>query len=265
MKIPKQTTTVAKGAFDEEVRAKYSNEPGCEEKSEEAANPRSGELSSTSISIVRAEKGNAGVQALQRDRLMHLRHTIKCPYGKGVCPITPHCWRIKVLWKHMLDCKDNDCSYSLCASSRYVLSHYHSCAEANCEVCVPVKETYKRAHTEEEEREILRRCPPKRMRVSRSQPNFVLTRQATNSFDEGRELRTRIIRDGDNDVEERREESKDRCEVSDSMRPFLSQFVYCQLSGATITACSSSDSSDQGGFREVSVSQAIDAENMALT
>lgn len=135
------------------------------------------------------------LQAKQQHRLLHLRHAIKCPYEKTKCPISPHCWKLKLLWKHLLVCKEQYCSTPLCVSSRFLLDHYRKCPKNTCVVCLPVRETYKRAHTEAEEREILLRIPPKRMRVSCSPSNFPVTNR--NTFDEDRDTRTRIMKDID--------------------------------------------------------------------
>lgn len=135
------------------------------------------------------------LQATQRHRLLQLRHAIKCPYAENKCPISSHCGKLKVLWKHLLVCKDQHCKVPLCISSRFLLNHYGSCPKTSCRVCRPVRETYKRAHTEEEERELLLRVPPKRMRVSSSQANFAIQGLKCNSFDEGRNVRTRIVQD----------------------------------------------------------------------
>jgi hypothetical protein len=168
--------------------------------------------------------GDSSILEMQRHRLLQLRHAIKCVYTQGTCPISPYCGKLKILWKHLLICKNDYCQIPLCTSSRYVLYHYGHCKNLTCAVCIPVKDTYKRSHTDAEERELLK-CPPKRMRVSRSQVNFegLLLRASSNnnnnnistnntsnttttttnnqvpfnSFDIGREERTRIMKDDD--------------------------------------------------------------------
>eukprot|EP01038_Epipyxis_sp_PR26KG_P004228 gene4228-6004_t len=80
----------------------------------------------------------------QQQRLLLLRHASKCPHGNGQCPVTPHCWSMKMLWKHIMSCKDQDCKVAHCVSSRYVLSHYSKCKEQSCPVCGPVREAIKR-------------------------------------------------------------------------------------------------------------------------
>lgn len=80
----------------------------------------------------------------QQQRLLLLRHASKCPHENGRCPVTPHCWNMKQLWKHIMSCKDQECKVPHCVSSRYVLSHYSKCKEPTCPVCGPVREAIKR-------------------------------------------------------------------------------------------------------------------------
>merc|ERR1711963_628177 len=47
---------------------------------------------------------------------------------------------MKQLWKHIINCHDENCSVPHCVSSRYVLGHFRKCLEANCPACGPVRE-----------------------------------------------------------------------------------------------------------------------------
>lgn len=87
----------------------------------------------------------------QQQRLLLLRHASKCPHESGRCPVTPHCWNMKQLWKHIMSCKDQECKIPHCVSSRYVLSHYSKCKEATCPVCGPVREAIKRNYLKSQE------------------------------------------------------------------------------------------------------------------
>lgn len=78
----------------------------------------------------------------KRQRLLLLRHASKCTAENGTCAITPHCADMKVLWKHIANCKDSYCKVKHCMSSRYVLSHYRRC-KTPCNICDPVKEIIK--------------------------------------------------------------------------------------------------------------------------
>ena len=82
----------------------------------------------------------------QQQRLLLLRHASKCPHECGTCPVTPHCQGMKRLWKHIAECKDQQCQMAHCVSSRYVLSHYHRCKDPRCAVCGPVREAIQRNH-----------------------------------------------------------------------------------------------------------------------
>ena len=82
----------------------------------------------------------------QQQRLLLLRHASKCPHENGKCPVTPHCAGMKRLWKHIAECKDQQCQMAHCVSSRYVLSHYHRCKDQRCAVCGPVRDAIQRNH-----------------------------------------------------------------------------------------------------------------------
>mmetsp|Transcript_27694 Transcript_27694/g.46512 ORF Transcript_27694/g.46512 Transcript_27694/m.46512 type:complete len:214 (+) Transcript_27694:49-690(+) len=102
----------------------------------------------------------------QQQRLLLLRHASKCPHESGRCPVTPHCWSMKQLWRHVMSCKDQECKVPHCVSSRYVLSHYSKCNEPTCPVCGPVREAIKRNYKLNERQE--RREGPKRRERNRS-------------------------------------------------------------------------------------------------
>lgn len=107
---------------------------------------------------------------VQVERLMHLRHASTCRKGKDECDISTHCWKLQVLWKHLLRCKKEKCT-DICMSTRYLLYHYGQCSDAMCAVCVPVRDSARKVKTPQDERNLLN-VPPKRLRVSLSQSNF---------------------------------------------------------------------------------------------
>jgi E1A/CREB-binding protein len=74
----------------------------------------------------------------------------------GGCPVTQHCAGMRKLWKHIAECKDQQCQTPHCVSSRYVLSHYHRCRERGCAVCQPVREAIQRNHEKARELEAAR-------------------------------------------------------------------------------------------------------------
>jgi hypothetical protein len=80
----------------------------------------------------------------QQQRLLLLLHASKCPHKNGKCPVTPHCAKMKRLWDHIKNCKDQQCRMAHCVSSRYVLSHYHRCKDQRCKVCGPVQDAIRR-------------------------------------------------------------------------------------------------------------------------
>ena len=88
----------------------------------------------------------------KQQRLLLLRHASRCAYEAGKCPVTPHCASMKELWKHIAHCKDQQCSVQHCMSSRYVLSHYRRCKDAKCPACGPVRETIRKSHDKEKDK-----------------------------------------------------------------------------------------------------------------
>ena len=87
---------------------------------------------------VREERKN---QILKQQRwLLFLRHCAKCTAGPNECQYKQTCAIAKELWKHLIDCKDDKCSYPRCAPSRVLLQHHQKCRDKQCPVCMPVKQ-----------------------------------------------------------------------------------------------------------------------------
>jgi hypothetical protein len=64
--------------------------------------------------------------------LCHARH---CTYGLN-CSIIPYCDQWNTVWKHVLVCKDTECTFPQCLSSKIVLAHFQHCARKDeCEYC----------------------------------------------------------------------------------------------------------------------------------
>ena len=78
----------------------------------------------------------------KRHRLLLLRHASQCTAENGTCIITSKCAEMKVLWKHLARCNDNECRVPHCLSSRYILSHWRRC-RSPCNICGPVKKLIK--------------------------------------------------------------------------------------------------------------------------
>lgn len=105
-------------------------------------------------SLVNTQNGASAGQKRERDpdsskakhkqqRLLLLRHASKCNVPTGTCTVTPHCAEMKVLWRHIANCKEAQCNIKHCMSSRYVLSHYRKCKDPYCDICGPVREIIK--------------------------------------------------------------------------------------------------------------------------
>lgn len=91
-----------------------------------------------------SEEHRRQVLKQQQQRLLLLRHASKCTSDSD-CRVTPHCASMKVLWKHIMSCKNQECKTAHCVSSRYVLSHYSKCKDHNCPVCAPVREAIRQS------------------------------------------------------------------------------------------------------------------------
>lgn len=91
------------------------------------------------------EQNRREVLKQQQKRLLLLRHASKCPHD-GKCPVTEYCANMKTLWRHIMQCKDQDCKVAHCISSRYVLAHYSRCKEPTCPVCGPVRDAIRKQH-----------------------------------------------------------------------------------------------------------------------
>lgn len=87
---------------------------------------------------VREERKN---QILKQQRwLLFLRHCAKCTAGPNQCQYKTTCALAKELWRHLIDCKDDQCQYPRCAPSRILLQHHQKCKDKTCPVCMPVKQ-----------------------------------------------------------------------------------------------------------------------------
>ncbi|CAN0572335.1 unnamed protein product, partial [Ectocarpus sp. 12 AP-2014] len=74
----------------------------------------------------------------------------RCPFREeGQCPTSPHCLVVKVLWRHIAQCMDASCMVPHCASSRFVMGHYHKCKEPKCRLCGPVRAIISRERDEQ--------------------------------------------------------------------------------------------------------------------
>jgi hypothetical protein len=87
------------------------------------------------------------VDTIQQQRLLLLRHSSKCPHDDGCCPDTPYCGTMKILWGHIICCKENpSCDFVHCVSSRLLLKHYANCKLKSCCTCTPVREAVKNSY-----------------------------------------------------------------------------------------------------------------------
>lgn len=100
---------------------------------------------------------------MMQQRLILLNHASKCELGSQ-CPASKHCGYMKILWSHMLICKDNDCQMQHCVSSRYILSHYGNCKDINCHICTNVRKSVKRERPEDRKHKVPGAINPKKSR-----------------------------------------------------------------------------------------------------
>lgn len=70
--------------------------------------------------------------------LLFLRHARRCPSPEGKCD-EPNCLTAQKLLKHIESCNIFQCAYPRCRASKVLITHHRRCRDANCPVCVPVK------------------------------------------------------------------------------------------------------------------------------
>jgi hypothetical protein len=80
-----------------------------------------------------------------QQRYLQLCHANKCKSDD--CPSELNCPKVKLLCRHIKDCRSDSCGYLGCLSSRAVLrhaavlSHIRRCHDGtNCQVCVPTRD-----------------------------------------------------------------------------------------------------------------------------
>eukprot|EP01031_Cornospumella_fuschlensis_P029565 gene29565-35684_t len=86
-----------------------------------------------------------------QQRLVLLHHASKCDFDDAnsfrPCRVTPYCKEMKALWNHVNDCTEQDCSYTHCVSTRFLLSHYNKCVDnPSCQMCKPLKDSIMRSY-----------------------------------------------------------------------------------------------------------------------
>jgi E1A/CREB-binding protein len=107
------------------------------------------------LKVNNMQKDQLSKQILQQkqQRLLLLRHSYYCRHNNNnyyhknhdnddddnICPVTPHCKTMKLVWYHMSHCVDHQCKIPHCLSSRKILSHYKSCKHISCAICRPVR------------------------------------------------------------------------------------------------------------------------------
>lgn len=88
----------------------------------------------------------SAIQEFQQ-RLVLLNHASKCEGGKfGRCRITPYCQSMRALWLHVNHCNEQNCSYTSCISTRFLLAHYYKCLDDMCMICKPLKDSITRSY-----------------------------------------------------------------------------------------------------------------------
>ncbi|KAJ7544850.1 hypothetical protein O6H91_09G096200 [Diphasiastrum complanatum] len=90
-------------------------------------------------SIATPDKQRSLQYQKQQRWLLFLRHASRCTAPEGQCQTTPHCHIARQLWSHIAVCRERDCQYSRCTSTRSLLHHHQQCREAHCPVCGPVR------------------------------------------------------------------------------------------------------------------------------
>ena len=83
--------------------------------------------------------GNVFTNKQKARRLLLLRHASKCQAEHGNCKLS-YCGRLKQLWEHVKECREQNCEVPHCMSSMSVLRHYRKCNHSRCQICEPVRD-----------------------------------------------------------------------------------------------------------------------------
>lgn len=115
--------------------------------------------------VARHEEQHEEVAAAKRDqdvirrkvqRLLLIRHATRCKVAlpssetgadashEHICPFSSHCAEAKRLASHIRKCRDTNCQYKWCLTTRDILCHYRSCRDRRCEICGPVRAMHRR-------------------------------------------------------------------------------------------------------------------------
>ena len=74
-----------------------------------------------------------------QQQLLLLNHSFQCRV-EGSCATNQQCVDTKKLWSHLCaPCKDSQCTFPRCLSSRAILGHFHHCKCPTCPLCEPVR------------------------------------------------------------------------------------------------------------------------------
>ena len=85
-------------------------------------------------------------ESLRRNQkqLLLLYHSSKCMDLTGTCPLAQRCVAMKVVWKHLAKCSDNNCQMRHCFLSRKLLDHTVECKDRECSLCIAVRKARSR-------------------------------------------------------------------------------------------------------------------------
>ena len=96
-------------------------------------------LGSGSLGTTAAATTNAStVEIKKKNQLFLLRHAFNCKAPPGTCHQSRHCHSIKLLWRHISHCKEENCVFPHCTSSRIILTHFNKCIHETYPVRSPV-------------------------------------------------------------------------------------------------------------------------------
>jgi hypothetical protein len=78
-----------------------------------------------------------------RHRLAKIHHAVYCKHEGRDCPVEPHCFAMKCLYRHMIKCKKGkSCRVPACSKSGRVWRHYRNCRLEGCLTCMLVPPQY---------------------------------------------------------------------------------------------------------------------------
>ena len=89
------------------------------------------------MEIVHKKTHKLYMTSIRSQLLLLLQHVSICQ--DDMCLFKQLCATHKQTWKHMILCKNKDCTSANCKNFKHTLLHYYNCKMKTCEICKPVR------------------------------------------------------------------------------------------------------------------------------